>query len=138
MKGGILTFIGILGSAFSFYVGGFDQLVITLCIVITVDYISGVTVAVIFKRSPKTENGKASSVVGLKGICKKLFILLLVGVANSLDRVLGTAFIRDGLIFALLANETLSIIENAGLMGIPIPTIMKNAVELLNQKGDTK
>lgn len=138
MKGSILAFIGILGSAFSFYVGGLDQLVITLCIVITVDYISGATVAVVFKSSPKTENGKASSIVGFKGICKKLFILLLVGVANSLDIVLGTAFIRDGLIFALLANETLSIIENAGLMGIPIPTIMKNAVELLNQKGDIK
>ena len=138
MKGSILTLIGVIGSAFSFYVGGFDQLVITLCIVIVVDYISGITVAVVFKRSPKTENGKASSVVGLKGICKKMFVLLLVGVANSLDKVLGTAFIRDGLIFSLLANETLSIIENVGLMGIPIPTIMKNAIELLNQKGEIK
>ena len=104
-----------------------------------------------FYRTQQKEVSKIHSIIDsikmllhVPGNAIKLFIAegervyKIIFYSNSLDRVLGTAFIRDGLIFALLANETLSIIENAGLMGIPIPTIMKNAVELLNQKGDTK
>lgn len=134
MKEMICTIVGIFGSGFVYFFGGVDAVLIALCIFMAVDYISGLVVAWVFKKSPKTETGKVSSGVSLKGLCKKVFMLVLVGVAHLLDTVLGVDFIRSGLVVALTTNETISIIENAGLMGIPIPRVLHNAIEMLNEK----
>ena len=89
-----------------------------------------------FKASPKTETGALESKAGWKGLCRKGVTLLIVLVACRLDMALGSTFIRDAVIIAYIANETISIIENAGLMGIPIPKVIRKAIDVLNSKAE--
>lgn len=123
-----------IGSALSYFIGGVDTMFIVLCVFLAVDYISGVIVAVVFKNSTKTETGKLNSSVSFKGLCKKFFVVVLVGVAHFLDIALGTNFIRGGVVVAFISNETISIIENAGLMGIPIPAVLRKAIDILQER----
>lgn len=123
-----------IGSALSYFIGGVDTMFIVLCVFLLIDYISGVIVAVVFKNSTKTESGKLNSTVSFKGLCKKIFVVVLVGVAHLLDIALGTNFIRGGVIVAFISNETISIIENAGLMGIPIPAVLRKAIDILHER----
>ena len=123
-----------IGSALSYFIGGVDTMFIVLCAFLLIDYISGVIVAVVFKNSTKTESGKLNSSVSFKGLCKKFFVIVLVGVAHLLDIALGTNFIRGGVIVAFISNETISIIENAGLMGIPIPSTLRKAIDILQER----
>ena len=123
-----------IGSALSYFIGGVDTMFLVLCIFLLVDYISGIIVAVVFKNSTKTETGKLNSMVSFKGLCKKVFVIILVGVSHLLDVVLSTNFIRGGVVVAFTSNELISIIENAGLMGIPIPTPLKKAIDILHEK----
>ena len=109
-------------------------MLICLCIAMIVDYISGLIVAFVFKNSPKTDTGKASSAVCAAGLVKKVFMLILVGLANTLDVALGVEFIKVGVIYAFLSNEVISLLENASLMGIPIPEAIKNGLDILNGK----
>ena len=136
MKERILACIGFIGAALSYLIGKWDAMLIALCIAMIVDYISGLIVAFVFKNSPKTETGKASSAVCAAGLVKKLFMLVLVGVANTLDVALGVDFIKAGVIYAFLSNEILSLLENATLMGIPIPKAIQNGLDILNGKVD--
>lgn len=136
MRERILACIGFIGAALSYFIGEWDAMLIALCIAMIVDYISGLIVAFVFKNSPKTETGKASSAVCAVGLVKKLFMLVLVGVANTLDVALGVDFIKAGVIYAFLSNEILSLIENATLMGIPIPKAIQNGLDILNGKVD--
>lgn len=135
MKEVLYSVLGVLGGFLSFFFGCVDQLLVILCVLMCVDYVSGIIIAVVFKKSPKTETGLANSAVGFKGICKKVYMLMLVGVANMLDVALNCDFCRSGLLVAFVANETLSIIENAGIMGVPIPKVIKEAIDLLNKGG---
>ena len=123
-----------IGSIFSYFIGGVDTMFIVLCVFMVIDYISGVIVAVVFKNSTKTESGKLNSRVSFNGLCKKLFVIVLVGVANFLDIALGTNFIRGGVVVAFISNETISIIENAGLMGIPIPAALRKAIDIMQER----
>lgn len=134
MRETICAICGTIGSALVYYIGGVDTVLIALVVFMVVDYISGLMVAIVFKNSPKTESGKLNSTASLKGLCKKLFMLALVGVAHLLDIVLGTDIIRSGLVIGFITNETISIIENAGLMGIPIPKVLQDAIDILNEK----
>ena len=108
----------------------------TLLIFMSIDYLTGLMVAGIFKRSQKTKNGALESRAGFKGLCRKGVMLLIVLVACRLDIELHTTYIRDAVCIAFIVNETLSITENALLMGIPFPKALKNAIELLKAKGD--
>ena len=85
----------------------------------------------------KTENGALESRAGWKGLCRKGVSLLVVLVACRLDLITGTNFIRDAVVIAFVANETISIVENAGLMGINIPPAITAAIEVLKKKSDT-
>lgn len=123
-----------IGSALSYFIGGVDTMFVVLCVFLAVDYISGVIVACVFKNSTKTESGKLNSMVSFKGLCKKFFVVILVGVAHLLDVVLDTNFIRGGVVVAFISNETISIIENAGLMGIPIPAPLQKAIDILQDR----
>ncbi len=131
----ICTGIGIVGSTVAAAFGGWDAAMITLISMMVIDYLTGVLVAGVFHNSPKTENGTLESKAGWKGLCRKGMTLLIVLVAARLDIILGTGFIRDAVIIGYIANETISIIENAGLMGVPIPEAIKKAIEVLQQKG---
>ena len=135
LKTMICTGIGIVGSTVAAAFGGWDAAMITLVSMMVIDYLTGVLVAGVFHNSPKTENGTLESKAGWKGLCRKGMTLLIVLVAARLDIILGTGFIRDAVIIGYIANETISIIENAGLMGVPIPEAIKKAIEVLQQKG---
>lgn len=136
MKEGICTMIGIIGSGIAALFGGFDAALITLVIFMGIDYITGLIVAGVFHKSCKTENGALESLAGWKGICRKGVTLLVVLVACRLDLIMGSNFIRDAVVIAFIANETISIIENAGLMGIPIPSVIIKAIEVLKKKSE--
>jgi len=134
MKNTLLTIIGVVGSGIIYLLGGWDMALQTLIIFMAVDYITGLVVAGVFRKSEKTENGALSSKAGLQGIAKKIMTLLMVLVAVRLDILTGTDYIRDAVIIALCGNELISIIENAGLMGVPIPRKLKEAIEVLSRK----
>ena len=101
-----------------------------------IDYISGLLVAGVFKTSPKSETGALSSKVGYRGLCKKGMILLFVLIAYRLDLLIGTDYIRDAAIIGFCVNELISIVENAGLMGIPLPPILIKAIDVLVNRED--
>ena len=130
MKETICTAFGLVGSFLAALFGGWDSALATLLIFMGVDYVTGLMVAAAGK-SPK---GKLSSKMGWKGLAKKCVILLLVLVAARLDVVLGTSYVRAGVCIAFLGKEVIAILENAGLMGVPLPEALKNAVELLQKK----
>ena len=136
MKGGICTAIGIVGSTIASFFGGFDAALITLLIFMGVDYATGLIVAGVFHKSEKTENGALESRAGWKGLCRKGVSLLVVLVACRLDMIMGSNFIRDATVIAFIGNETISIIENAGLMGVPIPSVITKAIEVLKKKSE--
>lgn len=133
-KIGILSILGVIGSFISALFGGWDAALTTLVIFMTIDYISGLIVAGVFKRSKKSDNGGLESGAGWKGLCRKGMTLLIVLIAVRLDLAIGTTFIKDGVVIAYIANETISIIENAGLMGIPIPSVIQKAIDVLHKK----
>ena len=135
MKESICTAIGITGSFIAGLFGGFDASMVTLLAFMGVDYVTGLIVAAAGK-SPKSENGGLSSKIGLKGLAKKCVVLLLVLVSARLDITLGTSYIRDAVCIGFIVNELLSIIENAGLLGVPLPKALKNAVEILQTKNN--
>lgn len=137
MKESICTVIGITGSFIAGLFGGFDASMVTLIAFMAVDYVTGLILAAV-RKSPKTDTGGLSSRIGLKGLAKKCVILMLVLVSARLDITLGTSYIRDAVCIGFIANELLSIIENAGLLGVPMPQALKNAVEILQKKNDGK
>ena len=134
MKEGICTLTGILGAALCWAFGGWDAAMAALLVCISVDYISGSLVALVFHKSSKTESGAYNSAYGLKGLCKKGLMLLFVLVAVQIDRLLGTAYVRDAVCIGFCANEILSIVENLGLAGIPMPEAVTKALEQLQHK----
>ena len=136
MKDGICTAIGVVGSTIASFFGGFDAALITLLIFMGVDYATGLIVAGVFHKSEKTENGALESRAGWKGLCRKGVSLLVVLVACRLDTIMGSNFIRDATVIAFIANEAISIIENAGLMGVPIPSVITKAIEVLKKKSE--
>ena len=130
--------IGCIGGAISTVFGGWTQGMTALIIMMAIDYITGLLVAGVFKKSPKTKTGALQSKAGLKGLCKKGVMLLIVLVAAQLDIVLSTTFVKDAAVIGFMTNEMISIVENAGLMGIPIPKKITKAIDLLKQKEDGK
>ena len=129
----LISIVGIIGSAIASAFGGWTTGLTTLVIFMAIDYVTGLIVAGVFHKSTKTETGTLESRAGFKGLCRKGAMLLIVLVACRLDLTLSTTYIKDAVIIAFIANETISIIENAGLMGVPIPDTIKNAVDVLQK-----
>ena len=127
----LTTALGIVGGFISALFGGWDTALQTLIIFMAVDYITGLIVAGVFKKSNKTETGALDSKAGWKGLCKKGMTLLIVLIAARLDNMIGSTFIRDAVVIGYIANEGISIIENAGLMGVPIPEAIKKGIDAL-------
>ena len=124
----LISFAGV-GSILAEVFGGWDAFLKALVMFMATDYLTGMTVALVFHKSQKTKNGGASSQVGYKGIVKKICMLLLVALAVRVDEISGTHYIRNATIFFFLGNEGLSVIENLALMGIKYPEFVKNAIE---------
>jgi len=138
IKNLIVVTFGSIGSLLSFLLGGFDSVMIALLIFMVIDFLSGLILAIVFKKSKKTESGRLSSQAGILGLTKKIFILFLVAVSTQLDIILGTTFIRDGTVIGFISMEGISIIENASLAGLPIPKVIKNALEIISRKEKDK
>jgi toxin secretion/phage lysis holin len=136
MKEIVMFVSGIVGSVFCHLFGCWDKFLEALLIFMILDYISGFIVAAFFGNSPKSATGKLWSVAMFKGLCKKGMALFFVIIGYKLDVLLGTEYIKSAVVFAFIANELLSIIENAGRMGVPIPEILKKAIETLNNRTD--
>ena len=137
MKQMVTSLIGMFGRAVTVLFGGWDIALQTLLIFMVIDWITGgILLPVIFKKSPKSENGRLESRAGWKGLCRKGMTLLFVLIAVRLDLLMGTNYLRDAVCIAFIANEALSILENAGLMGMPIPEVLRQAIDILNGKAE--
>ena len=134
MKNMICTGFGVVFSAVASAFGGWDASMTALVLCMGVDYISGSIVALVFHNSRKTESGRYNSAYGLKGLCKKGMMLLFVIVAVRADWMLGVNFIRDAVCMGFCANEILSIVENLGLAGVPLPKAVVKALEQLQER----
>ena len=134
MKQTLCAIWGLIGSAIASFFGGWDAGLATLLIFMAIDYVSGLIVAGVFHTSNKTDTGALESRAGFKGLCRKGMTLLFVLVAYRLDLVIGTNYIRDAVIIAFTANETISLVENAGLMGLPLPAVITKAIDVLQKK----
>lgn len=132
----ILSGVACVGAAIASLFGGWTGAMTTLVILMLIDYVTGVIVAGVFHNSPKCSGGALSSAVGFKGICRKFVILLIVVVACRVDLLLDTNIIRDATCIGFCANELVSITENAGLMGIPLPRKLVEAIEVLRGDND--
>ena len=133
-KIGICTVLGAVGSFIASLFGGWSMDLQTLLLFMVIDYASGLILAGVFKKSEKTKSGALSSNVGFKGLCKKIGILFCVLIAYRLDISIGTDYIRTAVIIAFIANEAVSIVENVGLMGVPIPAPILKAIDVLKNK----
>lgn len=133
-KTGILATIGISFGWVCNLLGGGDAVLKFLLLLMLVDYLTGLAIALIFKKSPKTETGAANSAIGFKGICKKVMMLFMVLIAYKADVMLGLDYIRSSAILAFIINELVSLVENAGLMGVKIPPVLLNLIDVLKSK----
>ena len=138
MKNAICTTVGAAGGAVAAFFGGWDTGLVTLVIFMCIDYVSGLVVAGVFHNSKKTKTGALESKAGWKGLCRKGMTLLFVLIAYRLDLVIGSNYIRDAVIIGFIANEAISIVENAGLMGIPLPAVLNKAIDILTSKSEEK
>ena len=124
----IQLIITAMGGWLGYFLGGCDGLLIALVLFAVVDYLTGIMCAVV--------DQKLSSQVGFKGICRKVLIFLLVGIANIIDvQVIGTgSVVQTGVIFFYLSNEGVSILENAAHLGLPIPEALRAALAQIHDR----
>lgn len=120
------------GGWLGWFLGSYDGLLYALLVFVIVDYITGVMCAI--------SDHSLSSEVGFKGICRKVLIFILVGVANIMDvQVIGTgSVLRTAIIFFYISNEGVSLLENAGHLGLPIPEKLKSVLEQLHDRAEEK
>ena len=138
MKEILCTMIGFIGSVIASLFGGWDINTGTLVLFMILDYVSGLIVAAVFKNSSKTSTGALESRAGWKGLCRKCMTLIFVAVSYRLDLVLNVDYIRNTVVIAFIANETISLVENAGLMGVPLPAVITKAIDILQKKTERK
>lgn len=134
----ICTVLGGIGANLSLIFGNWNDSMTTLAIMMGIDYILGIMIACVFKKSEKSKNGGINSRSAWMGICKKVGTLLLVAVAYRIDVSMKTNFLKDGVCVAFITSEGISIIENARVMGLPIPEVLVNALDGLKGGKDDK
>ena len=130
------TIGGLFGGVIAMAFGGWSEGLTTLLILMIVDYLSGLVVAGLFQASPKTETGGLESRAGWKGLARKVATLLIVMVAHRIDVALGTNYLMNAAVIGFIMNELISLVENAGLMGIPVPKAITKAIDILTTKAD--
>ena len=136
MKNVLIGGAGLVGSAAAYLIGGWDMCVLVFGLFMAIDYLTGFTCAYVFHKSPKTESGDAESRAGFKGLIRKGCMILVVIMAHLLDMLSGYHVFRDGVCYAFILNEGLSILENMSLMGVYIPEPISRGLELIASKGD--
>jgi toxin secretion/phage lysis holin len=121
----------LFAAAIASLLGGWDAGIQSLLLFMAIDYGTGLMVAGIFKASPKTAKGALESRIAVKGLLRKGASLGVILIACRLDLILGTTMVRDAAVIAYCGSELLSITENLGLMGVPLPRVVTNAIETL-------
>lgn len=138
IKAVIITIFGGIGSFFVKMIGGWTPDLTTLLILMGLDFGMGLLIAAIWKKSGKSKTGALNSVSSWKGLCRKGITLTIVLIAYRLDLTLKVDYIRTAVILAFLVNELISIVENAGIMGIPLPRVLTKAIDVLKEKSSTE
>lgn len=137
MKYKIFTALALAGSALAGLFGGWDMALETLLILMAADWITGgILLPAVFGKSPKSPNGALESRAGWKGLCRKGMTLFYILIAARLDRLLGMDYIRNAVCIGFIANELLSIVENAGLMGVPLPAMIRKVIDILKENAE--
>lgn len=137
MKYKIFTTLALAGSALAELFGGWDMALETLLILMAADWITGgILLPAVFGKSPKSPNGALESRAGWKGLCRKGMTLFYILIAARLDRLLGMDYIRNAVCIGFIANELLSIVENAGLMGVPLPAMIRKVIDILKENAE--
>lgn len=134
----LIMAIGVVGSGFANLFGGWTEDLTTLMILMGIDFITGLMIAALWKKSGKSESGALNSVSAWIGLCRKGASLLVVLIAYRLDLTLGMNYIRTAVIIAFIANEGISIVENLGIMGVPMPIVITKAIEVLKNKAESE
>ena len=132
----ILSITGVIGSFLANIFGGWTSDLATLIILMVIDFGMGLLIAAVWKKSGKSQNGALSSWSAWKGLCRKGVSLLFVLIGYRLDLVLGAEYIRAAVIIGFIASELISIVENAGVMGVPLPSIIEKAIDILKDKAE--
>lgn len=137
MKYKIFTALALAGSALAELFGGWDMALETLLLLMAADWITGgLLLPAVFGKSPKSPNGALESRAGWKGLCRKGMTLFYILIAARLDRLLGMDYIRNAVCIGFIANELLSIVENAGLMGVPLPAMIRKVIDILKENAE--
>ena len=131
VKGFFCTAVGVIGSLIARCFGGWTEDMATLIIFMAGDFVLGLGVAGVFHKSNKSESGALNSHAGWIGLTKKGTVLLFVLIAHRLDLLLDTDYIKTSVIIGFVANEGISIVENAGIMGVPLPKALCRGIEVL-------
>lgn len=135
-KNWLCLLIGATGTVISRLLGGWSTGMTTLMICMGIDCISAFILAAIFHKSPKSKNGGLESHACLKGLIRKVVMLLVVAVGYQMDVIMGSDYIKNAVIIAFIVNEVISFLENAGLMGIPLPEVLNKAIDVMKEKED--
>lgn len=138
LKNVFCSFAGLVGTTIISALGGYDIMIETLLFFMVVDYVTGLYIAGVLHKSPKTKSGGLSSTKGYHGLVKKVMVLVLVAVMYRIDLLFDIDYLRNGSIIAFCFQEGISIIENAGLMGVDIPDVVKRGIDLLNKEVDNE
>lgn len=136
VKNAAACWLSALGGAVLGLLGGWDVTLQALVGFMAADYVTGLLVAGVFRRSLKTPGGALESRVGFQGLARKCAILALVFLAALLDRAVGGGFVRPAVCLFFTANEGISVLENLGLMGVPYPAFLRNMLDVLKRQGD--
>ena len=137
MKYKIFTALALAGSVLAELFGGWDMALETLLILMAADWITGgILLPAVFGKSPKSPNGALESRAGWKGLCRKGMTLFYILITARLDRLLGMDYIRNAVCIGFIANELLSIVENAGLMGVPLPAMIRKVIDILKENAE--
>ena len=137
MKYKIFTALALAGSALAELFGSWDMALETLLILMAADWITGgLLLPAVFGKSPKSPNGALESRAGWKGLCRKGMTLFYILIAARMDRLLDMDYIRNAVCIGFIANELLSIVENAGLMGVPLPAMIRKVIDILKENAE--
>lgn len=137
MKESLCATVGVIGSLIASLLGGWNAPMKALVVLMIIDYISGLMVAGIFHKSKKSENGALNSSSGMKGLCKKCMILLMVIAMAQVSMAANIDYLRNAVVIGFATNELISIIENGTLMGIPILKPIRGAIDILNERSNS-
>lgn len=136
IKNVVLVGFAAVGGFLANALGGWDVTLRVLVGFIAADFVLGLAVAAVFKKSPKSKNGALESGACFKGLVRKGVILLFVWLGANLDELLGVTYVRTAICMFFIANEGLSILESTAIIGVPWPPFVKNMLEALRKQGD--